>query len=641
MPRNILASAIGATLLLTLAACGGGSGGTSASSPAPVTPTTAPVAVLLSDATSEDWATIAVKVLSITLTPQGGGAPVTVYSAPATAPMVNLVQLDQLSELLGNVQIPVGTYAAATLTLSANPGDVTLTTSNHPSAGFAAPANTTIPGTQVQIQGTSGATGSLVVPLTVNLAEPLTVNAGGSNALDLEFELGHPAFLVASVPAGGGTTLWAVNFSGPVHQHPIHSLANRILRHAYGTVASVSSDNASITITKDLPTIPFVSPETAQSTGQPLTLLADATNGSIYYDVDARTRAVIKDFSSIAGTIDGKFVRVAARYQSDGSLVVTRLWAGSTFNSVWLSPEGHVLGVDTNANTLTVTSESGAPVVLGVDGNTEFVKGTKTLGTGTSFLANLVRGFKVHVSVADPLATPLLAQTVEVETARFDGLISAADANALTYTRRFANPAADYTRVLPYISAGTANGTDANGAAITGFKWWNFAYPTQVTFGADAIGSFVQLSTGSVDFGGTIGPVRTYGTTFATWGDPSAPAAWSAPWVVVQPAPLPLATVTSGLDASNAFTMTALRGTNAVTVDVSVASGSATLAYQIDRSGGSVSVSPIDLTTPAGLATLTRDLAQGAYVKVGGVPQPDGTIKAYTVAVVTGDPVSQ
>ena len=49
------------------------------------------------------------------------------------------------------------------------------------------------------------------------------------------------------------------------------------------------------------------------------------------------------------------------------------------------------------------------------------------IGTGTSFLANhnLVRGFKVHASVVDPLATTLVAQSIDIETAKFDGAISA------------------------------------------------------------------------------------------------------------------------------------------------------------------------------------------------------------------------
>jgi len=65
--------------------------------------------MLLSDSSSEDWATIGVKVLSIALVPQDGGSDVTVYTAPATAPIVNLAQLDQIAEILGNASVPAGT----------------------------------------------------------------------------------------------------------------------------------------------------------------------------------------------------------------------------------------------------------------------------------------------------------------------------------------------------------------------------------------------------------------------------------------------------------------------------------------------------------------------------------------------------
>jgi len=654
MNRNILSSAVGLTLALSLAACGGGGGGTPNSNSTPTTPqaVNAPVSVLVSDATSEDWATIGVKVLGITLTPQGGGTPVSVYTAPSTAPLINLVQLDQLSEILGNTQVPVGTYTSATLTIAANPGDILLTSSANPQAGFAAAPATTIPSSQIQVQNPSGATGAQTVTINVNLTSPLVVSSSGSNALDLEFDLGHPAFLIAHVPAGAaaGGIVWAVNFNGPVRHHPIASLANRILRHTYGTVSAVNSDNSGITITKDLPTLPAVSPETAVPTSQSLSILADATNGTIFYDVDAKTKATIDNFSTVAATLGGKYVRVAARYQQNGDLVATRIWASSNFNSVWVSPEGHVLDVDTTAGTITVTSEAGSPIVLSVDQSTQFFKrvpgvdssdGTP-IGTGAGFLTNLVRGFKVHASVVDPLATPLVAQTVEIETATYGGLISAATTNGVTYARSFSNSANDYTVTLPYIAAASANGTDSAGNPINGFKWWNFAYPTLVTDGAAAIGDFVTLSTGAVNFGGTLGAIRTYGTTYATWNDPAAPNAWAAPWVVVQPSPLPLATVTTPYDTnSGSFSMTANKGTNAVTVGVSTTAGSATLAYQIDRANGVVSVSPLDLTTSAGLASFTTDLAAGAQVRVAGVPQADGTVKAYSVSVMTGEAAAQ
>ena len=56
------------------------------------------VPLMLSDDSAEDWATSGVKVLSIELQLQGGGKPVTVYTAQARAPLVNLEELDQPGE---------------------------------------------------------------------------------------------------------------------------------------------------------------------------------------------------------------------------------------------------------------------------------------------------------------------------------------------------------------------------------------------------------------------------------------------------------------------------------------------------------------------------------------------------------------
>lgn len=50
----------------------------------------ATVPMVISDASSDDWATIGVKVLSIALIPQSGGANVTVYTAPSPAPFIYL-----------------------------------------------------------------------------------------------------------------------------------------------------------------------------------------------------------------------------------------------------------------------------------------------------------------------------------------------------------------------------------------------------------------------------------------------------------------------------------------------------------------------------------------------------------------------
>jgi hypothetical protein len=626
-----------------LAACGGGSGGNSMSPP-PSAPQSAKVSLLISDASSEDWATIGVKVLAIALVPQGGGSNVTVYTAPSPAPTVNLAQLDQIAEILGNVSVPVGTYSGAVLTVGANSGDILLTTSADPEAGFAAAASTTIPAADIRIQHTMGTASNLTVPVNVNFVSPLIVTANQNNALDLEFDLAHPAFLVGHVPPGAGTTLWAVNFSGPVRHRPLHDLARLVLRHTYGDVTAIASDNSSITITKEFPTEPVVTPETAVAGSQSLQILADAANGTIFYDADAKSRTVIKDFSSEA-SVNGKFVRVAARYQEDGTLVATRIWASSQFNNVWLSPEGHVLHVNTGTDVMTVQDESGRGVDLTVDANTQFffrqpqsgLADATPIGTGTAFLTNhdLVRGFKVHASVVDPLATPLVAATVDIEVAKYDGRISAPDMTGFTYTRVFATAKDDYTVNLSYIDSATANGTDPMGNAIAGYQWWNFAFPTVVTSGTNAISEFLAATNDSVNFGGTVGAAPSRGVSFAIWNDPANANGWSAAATILTPSTLPLGFVASEL-SGNAFTMTIPGGANAVTVDVSATPGSATLVYQVDLTNGVLTVSPIDIATASGLATLSSNLTAGEPLKVYGIPQADGTLKAYVMAYYTG-----
>jgi Domain of unknown function (DUF4382)/Domain of unknown function (DUF5666) len=632
-----------------LAACGGGSGGSSMNPPVNSAPQSAPMSMLISDASSEDWATIGVKILSIALVPQGGGSNVTVYTAPSPAPMVNLAQLDQIAEILGNVSVPVGTYTAAVLTVGANSGDILLTVAADPEAGFAASPGATIPASQIQIQHAKGTSPNLTVPVNVNFVSPLVVTANQNNALDLEFDLGHPAFIVGHVPPGAGTTEWAVNFNGPVRHHPLRDLARLVLRHTYGDVTAIASDNTSITIKKEFPTEPVVSPETAVDGAQSLQILADNTNGTIFYDVDAKTRTVIKDFSAEASLM-GKFVRIAARYQENGTLTATRIWASGQFSNVWLSPEGHVLHVNTGTNVVTVASESGRGVDLVVDGNTQFffrqpengLADATPIATGTAFLTNhdLVRGFKVHASVVDPLATPLVAQSIDIEVAKYDGKISAPDMTGFTYTRVFRTAIDDYSVTLDYIDSATANGTDPMGNPITGYQWWNFAYPTVVTSGSNAIGQFIAATNDSVNFGGSVGAVPSRGVSFARWNDPANPNGWSAAATILTPSTLPLGFVATGLVA-NDFTMTVPGGTNAPTVDVSTTSGGATLVYQVDMTGGVLTISPIDITTASGLAALTGGLSAGEPVAVYGVPQADGSLKAYVLAYYTGQMPAQ
>ena len=649
-----------AALMLFAVGCGSSSPSSAGGGPIPG-PQNGTVNLLLSDASTEDWATIGVRVISVTLTPQGGGNDVTLYTAPSPAPWINLLQLDQLSEIIGNMPVQAGTYTAATITVSGNPGDVLLTPSADPETGFAGTAGTPIPSSQIQIIGTKGSTGSLTVPIKVTLDSPLVVTSNQSNALDLEFDLSHPAFIVAHVPPTAGTTMWAVNFNPCLRHRRIFDLPSLILRHHYGTVTGVSTDNSTLTFDKDYPVYPPTTPqETEITSSQTLSVLADNANGTLYYDLDnSKNNATIKDFGSLASTIVGKYIRVAARYQVDGSLVAVRLYASSSFNSVWISPEGHVLHVDTTSDTLWVENELGLAVPLKIDANTLFYFRTpakaesdaNSIGQGPAFLSNLARGFKVHASVVNPLASPpWVASSIDIEIARYDGSISNSSLTSFEYTHDFHTASDNYQVTLPYINSNTPNGNDPqSGSAITGFKWWNFTFPTVVDSGSTAIQDFSTATNGGVTFtcgsgaSATSTQMQAAGETYATWNDTNAPNAWAAPWAVLTPTHVPEGTVAAGftMGSPNAtFTMTiACSGatqSTAVTVDLNTTSGSAPLIYQIDFRNGIFTVSPVDITTSAGQTTLTTNLVTGTPVAVYGIPQADGSIKDYVLFYFTG-----
>ena len=621
-------------LLLLLMACGGSGSNSSIASQSPGS-----VNLMVSDASTEDWAVIGVKVLGITMT-EGNGNQFQVYGpiTAANAPFVNLVQLDQVSDILGNATIPAGTYNSATLTVSAAPSDVILIPSNNPETGFPGTAGVQIPSTQIQVQSQ----GSTTVSVPINFVTPLSVTGGQSSALDLEFDLSHPAFIVAHTPVSG-TTLWSVNFNPALRHHPL-DLTLLVLRHMYGTYTTVSSDNSYITIAKVYPTEPAVSPETAVPTNpvRSLQILADNSNGTYFYDLDAKTAGVIKDFSTVAAGLTNRYVRVAARYQQNGTLVATRIWAGAAFNTVWINPEGHVLNVNTTNNTITVESEIPSnPITVTVGPNTMFFFGGTQIGQGTSFLPNLVRGFKVDIG-AD-LTTPSPADFVDIQIARFDGSIqTGATTTGFTYNRVFNNTNDNYTQALGYISNTTPNGLDGSGNPVSGFKWWYFAHPTGTmdslnnSSDGNPIQDFVTAVTGAVNYGGTLGQQRVAGESYTAW----VTNAWLARWAVLSPTAAPLSTVTTPASTSgNLVTFGMIptaAGSSAVTVNMSSQSQNATLVYQVDRKGGAVTISSQDITNPTVLSTVVGNLKNGVLVKAYGVPQL-GDLQAYVLFYYTYD----
>ena len=378
--------------------------------------------VLTAGPASRDWAQVAIRVLNVTLTPQSGN-PVTIYTASPSTPAVNLEQLDHIGQLLATVSVPPGTYTGAVVTVAGNPGDVALTSSDDPDSGFAAPLSAPIPSQSIRIQDSQGNAGTMTVTIPVALPEPYVVSATAQvqAPLELDFSLSDPSFVQSQTPVTNDPTLWAVDFQGPVSGEAIADITSVVLRQMYGTLGAVAADGRSITTTRDYPTHPVDTPETAVSTPEQLTILADAGNGTEFYDVDAGTSMTASNFAALAGLAPGRFVRIAARYQTDGSLVATQIWASDAFSSVWSGPEGHVTQVDVSKGTLAVEDDSGNPVEVQTDANTEFDYHGIPVATGSAFLAagHIVRGFKVHVSPRNPSSGQMIAQSIDIESALF------------------------------------------------------------------------------------------------------------------------------------------------------------------------------------------------------------------------------
>jgi hypothetical protein len=108
--------ALAAAALLTLAACGGGSDSSSADTgPTPQGPTTGAVAVLLTDAPTDEFCQILATVDSIDLLSDTGG-PTNVFVGPET---VNLLDLRNYTDFFSiDPVVPVGSYSKVRMTLS-------------------------------------------------------------------------------------------------------------------------------------------------------------------------------------------------------------------------------------------------------------------------------------------------------------------------------------------------------------------------------------------------------------------------------------------------------------------------------------------------------------------------------------------
>jgi hypothetical protein len=568
-PATVVAGLTALSSLALFTACGGGG---SASSSTPAETPQGHVDVVVSDAPAAAWSSVDVVIQKIALRPVGGGTPVVVYDqTSASSPAhVNLVDLDELGQLITGADVPVGSYDKVFVQI--DPNSVALTDMT--------PTTYTVAGGNVKVVGLSG--------FDVTLNAPLVVDANGSNAVDLDFDLGHPLFIVDRAGAGpSGSDLYLVNFERCVRHRPHPSLAGFLLRDLRGSVASQTTTSLTVT---------------TEHKGTK-TVAVDTTNGTIFYDLDAMP--VTKSVANVvpAGLTNGKFVRMTARYQGPGQLTAVRVWYTTDPAKLRrFSPEGHVLAVDTVANTLKViwnptAGGSLAVTTVNVDAGTNFFwHGGSPLATGTAFLAHVQPGFKVQMTVADPAAPGLTATNVDIERAVYGGDLGLAGGNTgLTY----ANPA--------YGAASPVSATFG-----TPFAWWNFTYPTL----ADTTSAnLVTLLSG-------LGATPAKGMSTLSWNATNSD--WDANTCILMPI-RQAGTITAPFGGTAmGFTPT---GGSAEIVTLSSTPGSSALVYQVQIQAGIVTISPVSS------ANWGTALASGTNARIFAVPTPAG-LQAYVVILL-------
>ncbi|WLT31102.1 DUF4382 domain-containing protein [Geothrix sp. PMB-07] len=507
----LLAPAISA-LALSLA-CGGSSSG-SPTATAPAAPATGATSIILTDAPSDQWNAIEVVVTKVTLLNKADHTK-EVVAFQGTSSKINLVDLDSVGELLASAQLPAGTYDAVRITI--DPASVNLVKSD----------GTTVPPSQVHVQGAT---------VQVALSSDLVVTASGSNAVQIDFDLGHPLFLV-QMPNGD----WSLNLQAR-HRPIVGSLAQLAFRHRKGTIASVSATG-------------FVLHTDA---GNDLTVNVDT--GAWFYDVDA------KAVGSLAGLTAGKNALVKLRMQPDGSLWAVRVWYSASALQGW-TPEGHVLSVDRAANRMLVTTNGSVPRVIAIDSDTAFTfHESQALGTGQSVLGDVWAGFKVQVEVKDPLQVPMHASSVNIQRAVDGGVIKTATATSFTYHHPWAG--------------------DRDHAYANPFTWWYLGFPGVTS---TLPGDFASAVTGA-------GDVRVQGVSDLVWN--SGSSAWDASTAVFLPVALPQGTIsTSYSNGALGFTFTnSSAASQAITVNLNTTVGAQPAVVEVARQAGVVTVNPIDVS---------------------------------------------
>jgi hypothetical protein len=410
------------------------------------------VNVLVTDSPSDDWSVVQVQIESISLRNAGDQSWAQVWTADPNNPTyLNLVDLSGVAQILGNATIPAATYDRLEIVINTDPTTMTLTDDNGTTY---APANITV----VDPSGKG--------EIKVDINPALAVSSSTTNVLQVDFDLAHPM----SIFVLNGNVVLDLQIR---HKAVPKNLRELQFARSIGNVTSAdTTNNSSFALTT--------------LGGTSLTFGVDAN--TIYVDVDADAAGTFSGLAALVGSTDSGAL-VASNMNSDGSLYARRVWYGTLTSLPQFTPEGLVRRVGNNwvrileKNTSPTSKHrwNWVPVTVTVnDATTWTFQNTVSMGTGTSVLPYIRRGFRVSVVYVDANATPKVAASINVQSARDEGAIRAVTSTGITFG------GADYCVAWVPTLAGTAAqnyGHEWPYSTLTdyAFSWWFFGLPSSAS----------------------------------------------------------------------------------------------------------------------------------------------------------------
>ncbi len=355
--------------------------------------------LFITDAPTDEWEQVTVVLKSIGLHRKGSDAWETVWTADPANPAagtINLVELNGVAEYLKNVTLQVGTYNMMRIVIDTDPATMTLVPD-----GAMAP----IAAANIHVVDPSGRG-----EIRIDLDPAIVIEEGKDANLMVDFDLAHPLSIV-NIDGKVVISLKVRHRALPRHLRDIQ------FARTIGDITAAAPDLTSFTV------------KTLRETD--VTFKVNAN--TIYYDVDAKGPGSFTGLSALVGT---GAALVASNMNADGSLYARRVWYSTDIDILpRFTPEGLVRRVGDTWLTIVKKRTEALPTgdhrhrcdwtaeTVFVDENTKWTFQDIDMGTGTSVLRHIARGFRVEVTYVNIDVYPRVAATVNVRSAHAEGLV--------------------------------------------------------------------------------------------------------------------------------------------------------------------------------------------------------------------------